>query len=97
MITHTVFFKLKHAKGSDAERMFFSAAQNLANLPGVRNFKRLKQLSTKNNFDFGLSMEFISKADYDGYNNNPAHSAFVKDHWVQEVVDFLEIDYEVIA
>ena len=31
-----------------------------------------------------------------GYNNHPAHVAFVRDRWVPEVAAFMEIDYVVL-
>jgi hypothetical protein len=53
----------------------------------------LKQVSAKNGFMFGFSMEFADQAAYDIYNNHPIHVAFVRDRWKTEVSDFMEIDY----
>lgn len=94
MITHTVFFKLKHDKGSEQEKDFFNAAQVLAQIPGVLNFETVQQTSSKNNFDYGFTMQFSSQGAYQNYNNNPAHVNFVNQHWTPNVADFLEIDYE---
>jgi len=93
MIRHTVVFRLKHEKDSEAERLFLANALGLASIPGVENFARLRQVSRKNDFDFGFSMEFADQAAYDRYNVHPDHVAFVRDHWVPEVEAFLEIDY----
>jgi quinol monooxygenase YgiN len=93
MIVHSVFFKLKHAKGSDNEAAFLRKAAKLANIPGVGNFQILEETSPKNDFDFGLSMEFADQAAYDGYNNHPDHVAFVQEVWLKEVEAFHEIDY----
>ena len=93
MITHSVFFKLKHEKGSEAEAAFLAKAGKLADIPGVENFRALKETSPKNDFDFGLAMEFKDHAAYDGYNNHPDHVAFVQDVWLKEVADFQEIDH----
>lgn len=93
-ITHSVFFKLRHPKGSEAEKLFFDAARKLATLGGVKNFQCLKQLSSKNKFEYGISMEFDTQADYDSYNNHPNHLSFVKEYWLKDVVDFMEIDFE---
>lgn len=93
MITHTVFFRLKHAKDSAAERKFLTEAAALANIPGVMDFEMLRQTSPKNDFDYGLSMKFANQAAYDAYNDNPFHIRFVNDLWVPEVAAFLEIDY----
>jgi heme-degrading monooxygenase HmoA len=96
VIRHTVAFKLRHPTGSALERDFLSAAQALAAIPGVNRFECLRQISTKNSFDFGLSMEFATQSDYDAYNVHPHHIAFVENRWKPEVADFLEIDYTLI-
>ena len=94
MIRHTVAFRLKHAPGSEAEREFLDIAQRiLAPIPGVEEFECLRQVSPKNNFTFGLSMEFADQAAYDGYNNHPDHVRFIEDRWIPEVDEFLELDY----
>ncbi|MEX0322999.1 MAG: Dabb family protein [Puniceicoccaceae bacterium] len=93
MIRHTVVFKLKHAAGSEEERDFLKAALILDEIPSVRNFEQLRQVSQKNDFDFGFSMEFESQEGYTAYNEHPDHVAFVQDRWIPEVADFLEIDY----
>jgi Stress responsive A/B Barrel Domain len=93
MIRHTVIFRLKHAPNSAAERAFLDDAMVLDRIPGVRNFERLKQVSPKNDYRFGFSMEFADQAAYDGYNNHPDHVAFVRDRWIPEVEAFLETDY----
>ena len=94
MIRHTVVFKLKHAAGSDAERNFLQALQTLAAIPTVRNFECLRQVSRKNIYSFGASMEFASPQDYEVYNTHPDHVRFVQTRWIPEVSDFMEIDYE---
>ncbi|WP_111976452.1 Dabb family protein [Algibacillus agarilyticus] len=94
MIRHTVAFKLKHAAGSAEEDAFLAKAKELALIPGVEKFECLVQISTKNNFDFGLSMEFANQTAYQTYNEAPLHQAFVNDYWLVDVIDFLEIDYQ---
>lgn len=93
MIRHTVVFRLKHADGSPQERAFLQDAYELAKIPGVKNFEAMRQVGRKNNYRFGLSMDFADQRAYDGYNDHPAHVAFVRDRWVPEVAEFLEIDY----
>lgn len=39
-------------------------------------------------------MEFADQPAYDAYNAHPVHIAFVRERWVPEVADFLEIDYQ---
>lgn len=93
MITHSVFFKLKHPVGSEEEIDFLEAAQKLANIPGVQNFECLHEVSKKNDYTFGLSMVFDSMEDYQFYNDHPDHIAFVQNRWIPEVADFMEIDH----
>jgi hypothetical protein len=93
LIRHTVVFKLRHPSGSALERDFLNAAKELALIPNMAKFECLRQISSKNLFDFGLSMEFESQSDYDAYNIHPRHIAFVEERWRPEVADFLEIDY----
>jgi hypothetical protein len=94
MIRHTVVFKLKHPAGSQPELDFLRSARKLSAIPAVRNFECLRQTSKKIDYDFGLSMEFESPADYETYNTHPLHLEFVQTRWVPEVSDFMEIDYE---
>ena len=97
MIRHTVVFRLKHPKGSAAEVAFLKAAVVLASIPGVERFERLSQVSVKNDYTFGFSMEFADQAAYNLYNDHPDHVAFVRDRWIPEVAAFMEIDYVPLA
>lgn len=94
MIRHTVVFRLRHAEGSLKEKSFLRDANVLGEIPGVRNFEQLRQVSPKNDYRFGFSMEFDNQAAYDGYNAHPKHVAFVRDRWSHEVEKSMEIDYE---
>ena len=94
MILHTVAFRLKHQRGSEAEVDFLKAGAALAELAMVHNFRSYKQTSEKNELDFGFSMEFATLADYRAYNEHPMHVGFVTNRWIPEVADFLELDYE---
>jgi hypothetical protein len=94
MIRHTVVFKLIHSRNSPEEKVFLDAIGRLSAIPGVENFELLRQVSRKNNFDYGLSMEFATAQAYEDYNQHPDHVAFVRKVWKTEVSDFLEIDYE---
>jgi len=93
MIRHTVVFSLKHAEGSAEERKFLEDALVLTGIPTVQKFERLKQVSAKNSYKLGFSMEFADQAAYDTYDTHPVHVAFVRDRWKKEVSDFMEIDY----
>jgi len=92
-IRHTVSFRLRHPAGSDAERDFLEAAGKLRAIPGVEAFDVLSEVSPKNGFRFGISMEFADPAAYEAYNQHPDHVRFVEERWLSEVEDFLEIDY----
>lgn len=94
MIRHTVVFKLKHLKDSPEEKKFLDEIRKLSSIPGVKKFELLRQVSKKNNYDFGLSMEFDSAKAYEVYSNHPDHNAFVQTYWVNEVKEYMEIDYE---
>ena len=94
MIRHTVAFRLKHPAGSREEVEFLAAADVLETIPGVEKFEKLRQVSAKNDFRFGFSMEFADRAAYDGYNAHPEHVRFVGERWASEVSAFLETDYE---
>lgn len=93
MIRHTVSFRLHHTPGSPEEADFLKAARALETIPGVHAFECLRQVSPKNGFAFGLSMEFDDAAAYAGYNEHPYHVEFVQTRWIPEVAEFLEIDY----
>ena len=92
-IRHTVAFTLVHPAGSPEEADFLDAAEGLAAIPGVENFELLAEVSPKNGYRFGISMEFADRTAYDGYNEHRDHVAFVQARWATEVADFLEIDY----
>jgi hypothetical protein len=92
-IRHTVAFRLRHAEGSSEEAAFLDAAAALAEIPGVEAFEVLREVSPKNDFRFGLSMEFAGADAYAAYNEHPVHTRFVEERWIPEVREFLEIDY----
>lgn len=96
MIRHSVIFNLKHAAGSDEELAFLRDAKILADIPGVEKFEQLRQVSAKNDYAFGFSMEFADQDAYAAYDAHPYHVSFVRDRWVPEVERFLEIDYVLI-
>lgn len=94
MIRHTVVFILKDSKGSSEERLFMDAALKQSSIPGVHHFECLRQTSKKNNFTYGLSMEFDTIKEYGEYNKHPDIAGFVQTIWIRYVQDSLEIDYE---
>jgi hypothetical protein len=93
-IRHTVVFTLSHGEGSAEESDFLATAAQLAAIPGVEEFEILRETSPKNDYRFGISMEFASPEAYTAYNEHPEHVRFVQERWLPEVADFLEIDYE---
>jgi stress responsive alpha/beta barrel protein len=93
-VRHTVVFTLRHPEGSPEEADFLAAGAALSAIPGVEAFELLRETSPKNGYRFGISMEFAHRAAYEGYNEHPDHVAFVRERWLDEVADFLEVDYE---
>ena len=92
-VRHTVAFTLVHEDGSAEERDFLEAAEHLATIPGVEAFELLAEVSPKNDYRFGISMEFADRSAYDRYNEHPDHIRFVQQRWLVEVSEFLELDY----
>jgi len=74
-IRHTAAFTLAYAEGSAGERDFLEAADGLAAVPGVGAFELLAEVSPKNGYRFGISMEFADRAAYDGYKRAPGRRA----------------------
>ena len=93
-VRHTVVFTLAHPEGSEEESAFLAEAGALAAIPGVEAFELMRETSPKNDYRFGISMEFADRAAYEGYNAHPDHVRFVQERWLVEVADFLEVDYE---
>lgn len=93
MIRHTVVFNLKWKEDSVETKSFFQKSLLLAGIRSVENFEMLKQVSDKNKFSYGFSMEFADQKAYDYYNLHPEHVKYVKEIWVPNVTDFMEIDY----
>jgi hypothetical protein len=94
-IRHMVIFNLKVPKGSpEAEKFLNDGKSILSSIPVVQNFGVFLQVSTKNDYDYGFSMDFSNQEDYDGYNEHPLHVQFVQERWLLEVDRFLEIDFQ---
>ena len=85
---HSVFLNSNILRGAQLEQAFLAVAKKLDTIPGVEKFECLKQISKKNKFEFGLSMEFANQQLYDTYNNHPDQVAFIQNHWLNEVEDF---------
>ena len=92
-IRHTVVFTPHHAPGSPEEADFLAAGAALQSIPGVEAFEVLREVSPKNGYRFGFSMEFADRAAYTAYNEHSDHVVFVQGRWIPEVADFLEVDY----
>ncbi len=95
MIRHSVILKLKDDISTTEKQAFFKAVDTLVNIEGVQKFEVLKQISPKNHFEYGISMEFDTTEQYNFYSNHPSHVHFVENYWMKSVADFLEIDYEI--
>ncbi len=94
-IKHMVIFNLIYGKDSSEAEKFLSDGQALlTSIPAVKEFEVLRQVSPKNDYDFGFSMVFDNEGDYEAYNNHPIHQGFVAERWKKEVSRFLEIDFK---
>ncbi len=93
MIRHSVIFKLKPQLSTEEKQTFFDAVEKLASIPDVQKFEILKQISPKNKFEYGISMEFDTQKQYDIYSKHTAHQSFIQNFWIKSVENFLEIDY----
>ncbi len=91
-IRHSVVFTLTHAEGSAEEADFLDAIARLEAIPGVEAFELMREVSPKNDYRFGVTMEFADPSAYAAYNGHPDHVAFVGQRWDAEVTAFLEID-----
>lgn len=91
-LRHSVVFSLRHAEGSAEEAAFLEAIARLESIPGVEAFELMDEVSPKNDYRYGLTMEFADRSAYQSYNDHPEHVAFVRDRWDAEVSAFLEID-----
>ena len=92
-IRHTVAFTLVHDEGSVSEGDFLEAAERLATIPGVGAFELLAEVSPKNGYRFGISMEFADRPAHERHNEHPDHVRFVQERWLSEVSEFLELHY----
>jgi hypothetical protein len=97
MIRHSVILKLKSQITAEDKQAFFDAVDTLSTIPDVQKFEVLKQISTKNKFEYGISMEFDNQEQYDIYSNHPSHIHFLQNFWANNVEDFLEIDSVIIS
>lgn len=93
MIRHSVILKLKDQLSTEDKQAFFDAVDTLSAIPNVQKFEVLKQISAKNKFEYGISMEFDTQEQYDIYSEHAEHQAFIQNFWMKSVDDFLEIDY----
>ena len=92
-MVHMVIFCLTHEKDSVETRKFLVDGKAiLSRIPGVINFEVILQVSSKNDYDYGFSMEFIDQAAYNLYTEHTNHKDFVENRWKTEVSRFLEID-----
>ncbi|MCF8225002.1 MAG: Dabb family protein [Bacteroidales bacterium] len=94
-IRHGVIFTLKYKKGSaEADKFLEDGRKILSAIPVVQHFMVYRQVSTKNEYDYGFTMVFDNMEDYATYNDHPDHVDFVENRWKTEVEKFLEIDFE---
>ena len=92
-VRHMVVFNLKWRKDSPEAKEFLAAAkETFDQIKYARDVMFCYEVSPKNGYDYGFSFDFMTKEDYEAYNNHSAHIKFVEEKWTTEVTDFLEID-----
>jgi hypothetical protein len=90
-------FSLKTpANSEESEKFLKDGKEILSSIPGVNNFEVRRQVSEKNDYQYGFSMIFTSKDAFDDYIVHPLHVSFVRDRWEKEVTAFLEADYKTL-
>ena len=94
-IQHIAIFNLTYPEGSvEAVKFLEDGTRILTAIPVVKNFQAFRQVSEKNDYQYGFSMVFANQEDYNTYNMHPDHVAFVEERWMKEVTDFMEIDFK---
>ena len=96
MVKHSVIFTFKQGVDKNSQQSFLDASAKLSGIPGVKNLEVLKQTSSKNNYDYGILMEFDNNETYQSYNNHPQHQQFIEQFWLKYVDQFMEIDFEAL-
>jgi hypothetical protein len=95
-VRHMVIFTLNHPEGSQLVEDFLKESQSiLSSISTVNQFLSFKQTSIKCDYDYGFSMDFNTKEDYEYYLNHPSHLDYVKNRWLPNVGEFLEIDFNI--
>jgi len=90
---HMVTFTLHAGKDNEeAEAFLRESKELLAVIPGVQDFKVLRQVSAKNDHDYGFSMNFADRAAFEAYNVHPVHAKYVAEIWESKVSSFQETD-----
>lgn len=92
-ITHTVFFRLKLDVATLEGQAFYAETMKLADIPVVKAFKWVEEVSDSNSFQYGLHMCFDELADFDAYNKHPDHVRYVNEVWLPNVSEFQVLDY----
>lgn len=94
-IRHMVIFSLKYdLEDPETDKFLKDGKEILTSIPVVEKFEVMRQVSSKNEYHFGFSMEFVDQQAYDTYNQHPSHVGFVNQRWIPEVTKFLEIDFK---
>lgn len=95
-IRHMVIFCLKHEPDSPEATKFLEDGESiLTQIPGVEAFIRFNQISPKNDYEYGFSMDFDDMESLKFYMEHPLHVDFVNQRWLTEVTRFLEIDFPI--
>ena len=92
-LIHTVFFEFKEEITPREVHSFKEESLHLADIPDVQHLRWLEETSSKNDYRYGLRMQFSDRPAYQRYLEHPTHVRFVETAWNPQVKAFIEIDY----
>ena len=97
MIMHTHVFSLRYPSGSAEEKAFLAEAHNIAGFYGVKNFKVWRQIASQTQGEFGISMEFDTKEEFEEYMKDRPHLDFAFARWFPAITVSQDITFESLA
>lgn len=89
-------YNQKDNEQANADFFLDNSRKILSNIPGLKDFEVSKQVSVKNNFQYGFSMFFENEDMYKAYNEHTDHTDCVKSIWLKDVEEFMEIDFKLL-
>ncbi|CAA9395311.1 MAG: hypothetical protein AVDCRST_MAG75-1798 [uncultured Propionibacteriaceae bacterium] len=93
MMQHLVVLRLRHPSGSAEEATFLEGCRSLARIPGVQDFRLLRQIHPDSSYQYAFSMQFADQEAYNSYQVHPEHLAFVENVWKPAVAAGQDLDF----